>query len=100
MLTVKRHMKMMTNKYRFLFKKIDDRVITLKLKLKIDLFLFLLKTQQFMIYRIVTFLWPLTVYQDEEFCLKMFQNVLELFQAAQRKVPRYPQPDRRKHGSR
>jgi hypothetical protein len=54
MLTVKRAIKIMTNKYGLLFKKIDDDVITLtrntcilhftsinvKLKLKIDLFLF------------------------------------------------------------
>jgi hypothetical protein len=30
MLTVKRPIKMMTNKYRLLFKKIDDDVITLQ----------------------------------------------------------------------
>jgi hypothetical protein len=62
----------MTNKYGLLFKKIDDDVITLtrntcikkiyvrKRKLKIDLFFFFSK-QQFMIYRIVALLLPLTV---------------------------------------
>jgi hypothetical protein len=74
MLTVKKPIKIMMNKYRLLFKKIDDDVITLqgtsctkknvasinvKLKLKIDLFLVFFQNSLFMIYRIVALLLPL-----------------------------------------
>jgi hypothetical protein len=66
----------MTNKYTLLFKKIDDDVITLTRKTLYNIcyvnkheieiknrpvFVFFFKTQQFMIYRIVALLLPLTV---------------------------------------
>jgi hypothetical protein len=71
MLTVKRPLKMMTKEYRLIFKKIYE-VITLTrntlYRNEIEIknppaFVLFFKTQQFMIYRIVTLLLPLTVYR-------------------------------------
>jgi hypothetical protein len=53
---------MMTNKYRLLFKKIDDEVITLtRNTMYKKCYVNKREIEQFMIYRIVAFLLPLTV---------------------------------------